>query len=286
MTVATNTPIRRRGLAELARTVRAFGRARFQLRGAHQGAHVRSYGRLVVPQRVGIHVGERSTFLGGPIATELRCRVGANLVVGSRSVFNYGVSIIAERDVRIGAECMIASLVTVRDDDGRRSAPVVIGDNVWIAYGAVIEPGSTIGDGAVIGTMAVVSGSVPPRSLAIGNPARCLPLESAPAILAPTAEAPRLTGAARLHHPDDVRRAIVDWLDDTRHFGAAASLIRDDSTSLRTMGLLDSLGVVQLVSMLEERFRVAIDRDRVPNADHQSMTGFISLVTHAAGGLT
>ncbi|MCJ8333040.1 MAG: CatB-related O-acetyltransferase [Epibacterium sp.] len=47
----------------------------------------------------------------------------------------------------------------------------VIGNDVWIGYGAMILPGAQIGDGAIIGAGAVVRGTVPPYGIAIGNPA-------------------------------------------------------------------------------------------------------------------
>jgi len=287
---------RRRDLSTAIRVVRSFLRARVELRGTRRGPRVRCYGRVLVPRRAGVRVGQRSVFLGGTIPTELRCGEGAELVIGPRSMLNYGVSIVAHESVRIGASCMIASLVHIRDDDGRRTGPVTIGDGVWIAYGAVIEPGSTIGDGAVIGAMAVVSGTVPPRSLAAGNPAQHLPLEPGDRPLAVLSELSASDGAhdrgdalggddARgaaaggTHSRDEVRAAIIEWLDDTRHFGAAASLVRDDSMSLRKNGVLDSLGVVQLVQMLEKRFGVPIDRERVATTDSQTMTSFVDLVT-------
>lgn len=49
---------------------------------------------------------------------------------------------------------------------------VVIEDYAWIATGAIILPGVTIGRGAVVGAGSVVSKSVPPGHLVIGNPAR------------------------------------------------------------------------------------------------------------------
>jgi acetyltransferase-like isoleucine patch superfamily enzyme len=158
------------GPFEAARIVRSRLRAQVELRGTRHGDRVRCYGRVLVPRPEGIEVGHRSVFLGGMVATELHCHDGAELVIGPRSVFNYGVSIVAHQSVRIGAECLVASLVHIRDHDGRRTAPVNIGVGVWIAYGAVIEPGSTIGDYAVVGAMTVVSGVVPARTLAMGNP--------------------------------------------------------------------------------------------------------------------
>lgn len=51
---------------------------------------------------------------------------------------------------------------------------VKIGNDVWIGMGATILSGVEIGDGAVIGTNAVVSHSVPPYSIAAGNPAKVI----------------------------------------------------------------------------------------------------------------
>ena len=53
-------------------------------------------------------------------------------------------------------------------------APVSIGARVWIGDGVCIMPGVTIGEGSVIGAMSVVTKSVPPRSLAVGAPARVI----------------------------------------------------------------------------------------------------------------
>lgn len=47
----------------------------------------------------------------------------------------------------------------------------VVGHDVWIGYGAVIMPGVTIGDGAIIATSAVVTKDVPPYAIVGGNPA-------------------------------------------------------------------------------------------------------------------
>jgi acetyltransferase-like isoleucine patch superfamily enzyme len=52
--------------------------------------------------------------------------------------------------------------------------PIVIGNNVYIGYGAVILPGITIGDNVIIGAHAVVSKDIPSNSVAVGVPARVI----------------------------------------------------------------------------------------------------------------
>lgn len=50
----------------------------------------------------------------------------------------------------------------------------VIGNDVWIGYGATILPGVTIGDGAIIGAKSVVARDVGPYEIVGGNPARLI----------------------------------------------------------------------------------------------------------------
>ena len=52
--------------------------------------------------------------------------------------------------------------------------PIVIGDDVWIGCGAIINPGVTIGDNVVIGSGSIVTRDIPSNSLAVGTPARVI----------------------------------------------------------------------------------------------------------------
>jgi acetyltransferase-like isoleucine patch superfamily enzyme len=49
---------------------------------------------------------------------------------------------------------------------------VIIGNDVWVGYGATILSGTNIGDGAVIGAQSVVTKNVSPYSIVAGNPAK------------------------------------------------------------------------------------------------------------------
>lgn len=60
----------------------------------------------------------------------------------------------------------------------------VIGNDVWIGREAVIMPGVTVGDGAIIGTRAQVARDVPPYAVVVGNPARVVKTRFPPEIVA------------------------------------------------------------------------------------------------------
>lgn len=52
--------------------------------------------------------------------------------------------------------------------------PVVIEENVWVGFEAVILPGVTIGRGAIIGSKSIISKDVPPYAVVVGNPGRII----------------------------------------------------------------------------------------------------------------
>ena len=54
------------------------------------------------------------------------------------------------------------------------TAPVTIGNNVWIGGSSVILPGITIGDNVTIGAGSVVTKSIPSNCVAVGNPCRVI----------------------------------------------------------------------------------------------------------------
>lgn len=62
----------------------------------------------------------------------------------------------------------IKNVATAWDNKG----DIIIGNDVWIGYEAVILAGVTVGDGAIIGTRAVVTKDVPPYTIVGGVPAK------------------------------------------------------------------------------------------------------------------
>ena len=51
---------------------------------------------------------------------------------------------------------------------------IVIGNDVWIGFGATLLSGVTIGDGAAVGACSLVTRDVPPYAIAAGNPAQVI----------------------------------------------------------------------------------------------------------------
>ena len=104
----------------------------------------------------------------------------ASLKIGGATI-NRNVQIICMDSITIGDGCLISRDVVIRDNDGghhvlapgfKTTAPVVIGNHVWIGHGAMIMKGVTIGDGAIIGAGAWIATDVKPNAVVMGDPAR------------------------------------------------------------------------------------------------------------------
>lgn len=48
----------------------------------------------------------------------------------------------------------------------------LVGNDVWLGYGALVLPGATIGNGVIVGAGAVVRGTIPDYTIVTGNPAQ------------------------------------------------------------------------------------------------------------------
>jgi acetyltransferase-like isoleucine patch superfamily enzyme len=112
----------------------------------------------------------------------------ARVRIGAGTFLNLGVMVASLSLVEIGDHCMLANGCYVTDSSHRFDDPVRpvpwqgftskgptrIGDNVWCGVNAVVTSGVTIGERAVIGANSVVTGDIPPRTIAAGTPARVL----------------------------------------------------------------------------------------------------------------
>ena len=95
------------------------------------------------------------------------CVVGEGLYIG-----HFG-HVIVSPSTRIGDNCNLSQGVTLGyGGRGDRGGHPTLGNRVYVAANAVVVGKITVGDDAVIGAGAVVTRSVPPRAVIVGNPAQ------------------------------------------------------------------------------------------------------------------
>lgn len=155
--------------------------ARLWLRRCELGRTVRVRGRPLV-EGLGRIVIEDGVSIWSHLArTQLSAGPGAVLRLGAGTFVNTGTSISARARVDIGRGCQIANHVVIMDSDfhglverdrPEPPAPIVIGDEVWIAVRATVLKGVSIGRGAVVAAGSVVVKDVPADTLVAGVPAR------------------------------------------------------------------------------------------------------------------
>jgi acetyltransferase-like isoleucine patch superfamily enzyme len=105
-------------------------------------------------------------------------RIGRNVFVNQNCTFyDLGGLDIAD-DVMIGPNVSLITSGHPVEPSRRRdftiAKPIVIERNVWIAAGATIIGGVTVGENSVVAAGAVVTQNVPPNTLVGGNPARVI----------------------------------------------------------------------------------------------------------------
>jgi acetyltransferase-like isoleucine patch superfamily enzyme len=134
---------------------------------------------------------DRSSFMVGE---EGKVRVGKFTILN-------GTNIICKKSITIGSHCMIswntvitdswspqqstayerASMLKLAGNDALRSypffdrdAPVVMEDNCWVGFGAVILPGVRLGRGCIVGCKSIITDDVPPYAIVSGCPPRII----------------------------------------------------------------------------------------------------------------
>jgi maltose O-acetyltransferase len=113
------------------------------------------------------------------------CDYGTNTSVGDRFYANTGCIFLDSAPVTIGDRVLFGPAVQLlaathpleaelRAQGLEYAEPISIGDDVWLGGGAIVLPGVTIGDRAVVGAGSVVTRDVPADVVVAGNPARVI----------------------------------------------------------------------------------------------------------------
>ena len=177
----------------ILRVSRALGRYWCMLHGAkvsptaliHGFPHIKikTGGRIILDDVATLNVSRWSNPLNDTRGMNLHAGPGAEI----RFCKNSGASssmIIAHSAIHIGEGSLIGAGCLICDSDmhevplgsGKpvKCAPIRIGNHVFIGANCTILKGVTIGDGAVIGAGSVITGDIPPATLAAGQPARVI----------------------------------------------------------------------------------------------------------------
>ena len=126
-----------------------------QIIGINAPHNVRFYDGFQIRKAQGIHIKEGTT-------------IGPNVLLDGRKGLFIG------RNVVIAYDSIIWTLNHDYNDMyfSTKGAPVYIEDFVWVCSRAIILPGVTIGEGAIVASNAIVTKDVPPYSIVAGIPAR------------------------------------------------------------------------------------------------------------------
>lgn len=148
------------------------------------------YQGIVKVDRGHLEAGANVNIRGGVLIRE------GHLSIGSNSFINAATEVRCEERITIGKYVFVAKAVDIFDTNTHSTdwlarqeevdlgypnatvrqqkpitAPIYIGDHVWIGKYAAVLKGSSIGARSIVGTRAVVTGSCPEDSLLVGNPA-------------------------------------------------------------------------------------------------------------------
>jgi len=114
--------------------------------------------------------------VGSDVYIGKHCTIQCDGEIGNGVLVANSVGLVGKLDHDYRAVGIPATFAPWIGSPTRRSAtddpPLVIGNDVWIGYGAIVVSGVTVGRGAIVAAGAVVTHDVDPYSIVAGNPAR------------------------------------------------------------------------------------------------------------------
>lgn len=149
------------------------------------------------------------------------CAIGGRLVIRSTDHFSNFLNMQEHFQRRLLKSEMRVS--------GKGKGKVVIGNGVWFGDSVIVLPGVTVGDGAVVGAGSVLTKSVPPYSVAVGNPAKVIKMRFSEEMIS-------------------VLREFPWWLLDEKVLRNNKHLFEVDLTSISASNFRDAIRASGLMS--------------------------------------
>lgn len=142
--------------------------------GKNCGIHIFKNGKIICQERI-------------IVDDQVMLYAKGILQIGKRFGINRYSRIVAHESITIGDHVTIGQMVSILDHDhqykvvdgqlrldGYKTAPITIGNNIWIGDKCTILKGVTIGDNVVIGANTLVHKDVPPNVVIGGSPFKIL----------------------------------------------------------------------------------------------------------------
>ena len=136
---------------------------RLKYRRVHKDENVSINNSTIIANQENVFIGKNTYVNGGMIVAGTNSKV----VIGSNCLISYNVHIRTTTHKYENKKELI-------QNQGHREADIIIGNDVWIGFGAQIMPGVTIGDGAVIGAGSIVTKNVKSYNVVAGIPAKTI----------------------------------------------------------------------------------------------------------------
>ena len=129
------------------------------------------------------------TFLGDKVVLKEGVKIcpthpEATILIGDWTTIGYNVCIFSKSKILIGKNCLIAPFCYFVDSDhgtelgslireqSMATAPITVGDDVWLGTGVIVMKGVTIGSGAIVAAGSNVTKDIPPNTVFAGSPAK------------------------------------------------------------------------------------------------------------------
>lgn len=137
------------------------------LRARRIRKHLKSYGRNFIFDPESTFITPETTDIGNDVFIGEKAHITGIVRIGDRVMFG-------PRPMILSGNHSFGKGIKPRFAPAGETNPIIIRNDVWCGAGVIILDGVEIGEGSVIGAGSVVTRSIPPHVVAVGNPCRVI----------------------------------------------------------------------------------------------------------------